>query len=255
MKKKIRNLFIKLFARKAYQPFFKKLHWLALRGMNYGGGYGPHDSGEIFLLKYIQKQTQERAIIFDVGANIGEYALIANDIFKNTSAIHSFEPAAVTFSYLKERTKGVDNIKTMNKGVGDTSSKVTIYYDETGSVQSSLLQEGSLTQSETIELTTIKDYCDQEDIDRITLLKLDVEGYEYNALQGCGNLLDKINYIQFEFGNKQVISRHFLSDFINLLPNFKVYRLVQNGFIEVNENPINEIFQTSNYVAIHKFLN
>ena len=65
-------------------------------------------------------------------------------------------------------------------------------------------------------------------------------------------IIDAVDYIQFEFGNKQVDNRNFLIDFIDLLDRFKIYRLVQNGFIPVDKNPIHEIFQTSNYVAIHK---
>lgn len=251
MKKKIRSLFIKLFARRIFQPFFKKLHWLSLRGMNYGGGYGPYDSGEIFLLNYIKNQTFSKVIILDVGANIGSYALLANQIFNSDCTIYSFEPASVTYSYLKERVKNKSNIIPINKGIAEVEEKATIYFDETGSVQSSLVEDTNLKYSETIELTTVNDFCTKQSLEHITLLKLDVEGYEYNALLGCKDWLSNINYIQFEFGNKQVQSRHFLKDFVEILPEFKLYRIVQDGLIEIDKNPINEIFQTSNYVGIH----
>ena len=45
---------------------------------------------------------------------------------------------------------------------------------------------------------------------KIDLLKLDVEGYEYKALLGGSKAMNDIDYIQFEFGNKQVSSRNFM---------------------------------------------
>lgn len=252
-KKAIRKLFVRTFSRKFFQPFFKKLHWISLRGMNYGGGHSPHDSGEIHLLNYIKKRTNNNpVIILDVGANIGQYALLANDIFKTNCIIHSFEPTELAFKKLKKNTQNFKNINLINKGIGDFNGETKIFYDGKGSVQSSIIEDDFLKYSETIELVTIDDFCKINNIQKITILKLDVEGYEYQSLMGALNSINNIDYIQFEFGNKQVSSRHFLSDFITLLNNFKIHRLIQNGLIEIDSNPINEIFQTSNYVAINK---
>lgn len=252
-KKAIRRLFIRTFSRKFFQPFFKKLHWVSLRGMNYGGGHSPHDSGEIYLLNYIKKRTNSKTInILDVGANLGQYALLANNIFKTNCIIYSFEPTELAFKKLKKNTISFGNIKPINKGVGDFNGETQIFYDGEASVQSSIVKDDVLKYSETIELVTIDDFCKTNNIQKITILKLDVEGYEYQSLMGASSSINNIDYIQFEFGNKQVSSRHFLSDFITLLDSFKIYRLIQNGLIEIDSNPINEIFQTSNYVAINK---
>lgn len=254
MKKRIRKLFVKIFARKSFQPFFKKLHWLSLRGMNYGGGDSPYDSGEIYFLNYIKKRTNKKITVLDVGANIGQYATLANKIFKSDCTIFSFEPTSFSYSLLKKNTKGLNSIITINKGIGEISGKSEIFYNGKASVQSSILQDDFSNHSETIQLTTIDEFCESNQINKIDLLKLDVEGYEYKALLGGIKSLNNINYIQFEFGNKQVLSRNFIIDFIKLLDNFKIYRLVQDGFVEITDKPINEIFQTTNYIAINKNL-
>tara|TARA_R110002051_G_scaffold292072_1_gene356322 strand:- start:15640 stop:16419 length:780 start_codon:yes stop_codon:yes gene_type:complete len=251
-KKRSRKLFVRVFARKIFQAFFKKLHWISLRGMNYGGGHSPHDSGEIFLLNHIKNNTKGQTTIFDVGANIGQYANLANKVFESNCLIYSFEPVESTFSALKKNTKNHENIIAVNKGMAEEVGQSKIYYNGPGSVQSSLIEDEFSPYSETIELTTIDGFCISNQINKIHLLKLDVEGYEYNALLGAKNSLNNIDYIQFEFGNKQVDSRNFLIDFIKILDDFKIYRLIQNGFVEVDANPINEIFQTSNYIAINK---
>ena len=219
-KKDIKKLFIKLFARKVFQSFFKQLHWVALRGMNYGAGYSPYDSGEIFFLHYVKKNSPGSISVLDVGANTGQYSLLCNQIFQKDCRIFSFEPTKHAFKKLEKNTKFSENILLHNFGMGEVIKKSKIYYEH--------------------------------DIRNITILKLDVEGYEYKVLEGAKNSIKNVDYIQFEFGNKQVDSRNFLKDFITFLSDFKIYRLLQDGFIEIDSNPINEIFQTSNYIGINR---
>jgi len=107
IKKKARGLFVKIFARTWLQPFFKKLHWISLRGMNYGGGHSPHDSGEIFFLNDVKNRISGPITLFDVGANIGQYALLANKVFNSHCIIYSFEPTNFAYSALKKHTERV----------------------------------------------------------------------------------------------------------------------------------------------------
>lgn len=228
------------------------MYWVSIRGMNYGGGHSPYDSGEIFLLNHVKNNSNGNIKIFDVGANTGQYALLADKIFESKCLIYSFEPVQSTFTAFSNKTKRYKNIIGIKKGIGEIEGKSKIFYDGPVSVQSSIVDHQFSKHSETIELTTIDHFCIANGIEKINILKLDIEGYEYNALIGGKNNLDNIDYIQFEFGNKQISSRNFLVDFIKLLENFKIYRLLQDGFVEIDSNPINEIFQTSNYIAINK---
>jgi FkbM family methyltransferase len=179
---------------------------------------------------------------------------LANKIFNSKCIIYSFEPTEFAHAKLKKNTSNFENIIPINKGVGLTVGEGQIYFNKPGSVLSSMISDGLDKHSESITLTTLDEFCDSNQIKKIHILKLDVEGYEFNCLKGSENILNGIDFIQFEFGNKQVSSRHFLSDFIELLDNFKIFRLVQDGFIEINKDPINEIFQTSNYIAMNKKL-
>jgi hypothetical protein len=57
--------------KKRYQDYFEALHKISLSGMNIGGGTSPIDSGEKFVLKYINKQFEplSELILLDGGAN------------------------------------------------------------------------------------------------------------------------------------------------------------------------------------------
>lgn len=251
-KKRIKRIAYRVFARKVLQPFYKKLHWLSLRAMNYGAANNPRYSGELWLLKHLHQRENEPFVIFDVGANMGQYANLANKVFSGSATFYSFEPSLKTYAHLERAMRGHENIHTFNTALGSERGTATIYFEYSGSVQASLHPSGRPEKSEEIEVQCLDDFCEQRNIERIHLLKIDVEGHEWHVLKGGQKMLDhgRIDCIQFEFGNSQVQSRHFLSHFIHLLKNYRVYRLVQNGLVEINDDPINEIFQTSNYVAM-----
>ena len=94
--------------KKFFQPVFEKLFFFSLKGMNIGGGSFVSDSGEAFVLKtFFQSfwQGKKDLVVFDAGANLGEYALTAVKLMqahKISGKIFAFEPAAQTFAKLEK---------------------------------------------------------------------------------------------------------------------------------------------------------
>ena len=95
MKKVILNV-LKTFAGiKSLQIFYKHLHRLSLYGMNFGNGGDFNESGELNALKYVKKcvNSDKPLIVFDVGANKGNYSKAINNLFGDKTIIHAFEPS------------------------------------------------------------------------------------------------------------------------------------------------------------------
>lgn len=88
-------------------------------------------------------------------------------------------------------------------------------------------------------------------------MKVDTEGNEYHVLEGATQLLhnNKVDVIQFEFNEMNVISRVFLKDFYDLLPKHTMYRLDTQRLIPLGDySPLNEVFRIQNIIAIHNDL-
>jgi hypothetical protein len=67
--------------------------------------------------------------------------------------------------------------------------------------------------------------------------------------------LDRIDFIQFEFNEMNIISRVFLKDFYQILSNYNLYRLDSNRLIPLfNYDSTNEIFKFQNFLAIHNYV-
>lgn len=217
-------------------------------------------SGELYFTKTFLHTVvkTKNPVFYDVGGNKGDYTLMLYKSFPN-SKITTFEPNPNTFSILKKNT---DNIsKLINKGVGENTGELELFFESTNptSVQASSNPEILKQIAKSGKLASVKiDVVKLDDIvkeDRIDFLKIDVEGFELDVLKGATNLLkqNRINIIQFEFNEVNVIQRRFLKDFYELLPNFKFYRMDERRLIPLNEwEPKHEIFMFQNIVAIVK---
>ena len=112
-----------------YQNVFEYFYSLSLAGMNIGTGAQTDTSGEKNALLYIENKLQhiEKLCVFDVGANIGFYTILLNDIFKERAKIYSFEPSKKTFTALSENTVNLKNRNIFNFGFGDAITSIKLF--------------------------------------------------------------------------------------------------------------------------------
>jgi FkbM family methyltransferase len=217
-------------------------------------------SGEDNFLKLYLNSLGTSPVIFDIGACTGSYSKLCKKI-KPNSIIYAFEPFETTFETLKEETKD-DQIKVYNFGFGIKKEEVMIYNSGQNFSHGSIYQEvlsnihkyTNIT-STTIKLEVLSEFIESNKLNTIDLLKVDTEGHELEILKGINKefLLSNIGCIHFEFNEMNVVSRVFMKDFFDLLVGFNLYRLLPDGFIKMDYNPLNsELFAYQNIVAIKK---
>jgi len=252
-----------IFARPIFFRLNDMLFRLILRGLGILNFENSKISGEDYLINKIlpTKLKISNPIIFDVGANIGDYSLALSGRFPN-SIIYSFEPHPETFSRLKSNIP-TNNIKLFNFALGEKKDTLTLYdrNDSNGSPFASLHKEAitDIQNKGTIEIPvqvfTLDEFTTENNISRIDFLKIDTEGNELSILKGAKNLLDecKIGCIHFEFNEMNVVSRTFMRDFRIILKNYQLYRLLPKGLLLLNDSPIaSELFAYQNILAVPK---
>lgn len=248
-----------------YQLYFEQMYNTALEGMNIGGGDEIYQSGELFVLLFLQSQlalSSPPFVIFDVGANIGNYSLAVSSIFNNIAEIYAFEPSEITYHILKKNIGYLLNAHLFNLGLNDFTGNKTLYYHEQGSGMSSVYKRNldhmgiQFDQSEVILMITLDQFCEEHKISHIDFLKLDVEGHELSVLSGANKMIesDNIKYIQFEFGGSNIDSRTFFKDFyFRLIDRYALFRIVKDGLHPITQyRETYEIFTTTNFLAIHR---
>jgi len=131
--------------------------------------------------------------------------------------------------------------------------------DKEASIMASLYDRRALKldSSEEVVVITMDNFCREHAIDRIDLLKLDVEGHELAALQGAAEMLARgtVRFVQFEFGGCNLDSRTNFRDFWELLsPRYAIYRVLRKGLYQVPfYSELDEIFTTVNFLAERRY--
>jgi FkbM family methyltransferase len=243
-----------LYGKRATYPFFKKLHTIALGGMNYGQ-VDFRQSGELRVLRSIR---EEHPLIFDVGAHSGHYAEAVIACLGPSCRLHCFEPAPEPFEKLRKRLAKYDNVRLNNFALGDKEETKTLCGATPMDSGAFILDSAGLNSEDhcrgvPVRVQRLDRYCADNCIHEIALLKLDVEGYELRVLQGALDLLEqqRIRLIQFEFGSPAVIARTYLADFCSLLaPWYQINHIVKDGWVPLEYSVVEEVFVTSNYLAI-----
>jgi FkbM family methyltransferase len=257
----IYSLYTYIFAKSWLIRFNKLLFNLSLRGLGILNYKTKYQSGELDWLKRYLSNI-EAPVVFDIGANIGDYS---NDIIKlfPNALIYAFEPHPKNFVKLKSLEKR--SLYCLNKAVGNQQEQILLYdYEKNdGSAHASLYQEvieeihQGQSISYTVDVITLDGFCAEQRIKSIDLLKIDTEGNELKCLIGAKQLLEdgKIKAIQFEFNEMNIISRCTFKDFWELLSNFKLYRLLPGGeLLEIrNYSPVFcEIYAYQNIIALKR---
>ena len=263
----LRNLVKRaVFGRRTLQPFWQRLHRLSLSGLNVGGGSDFEDSGELWIIDRFARQRKGEGslIVFDVGANLGGWALAVLERLEARARLFCFEPSPSTFAALTRNLGPRDDVECLNFGLGDREENVELLSNAALSGLASVYPRRldhagiSLDRSEPVRLRRLEDFCRERKIDHIDFLKLDVEGHELKVLEGARSMVvaAAIDYIQFEFGGCNIDSRTYFQDFFYTLhPNYRLHRILRNGVVPIEHyRETQEIFVTTNFLAVSREL-
>lgn len=134
------------------------------------------------------------AVFVDVGANFGQYTLIASQIVGEAGEVHAFEPAPDTLAILVRNVKrcGRRNVVCNGTALLDTSGPACLFLSDDSGLNS-LGQTGRVAQDRRVDVatTTLSDYVDARHLTRLDLIKIDCEGAELPVLRGARSVLER----------------------------------------------------------------
>jgi FkbM family methyltransferase len=247
------NSFLFNYKKPVYRTF---LFHLARRYVDFFKG--EHNSnmetnGEYRLLDLIFKKRDIK-VVFDVGANRGDYAehILA---YNKKISLYCFEPDTATYKKLKE-TVG-NRVVTENVALADASGVKDMFINTDAPELNSfhdMEQKGYAMEKVTVKVDTLDQYCSRNNIQHIDLLKVDTEGHELFVFRGGKELFKNkaVELIQFEFGNASIYSKVFFRDVFDFFVSngYVVYKVMPQRLEKVVYGPECEKVMYANFIAL-----
>lgn len=171
----------------------------------------------------------------DIGANLGLFSLIAAHLVGPAGRVHAFEPSAKTFERLRGNVElnRFQNVTLHDLALSDSAGRREMVMAVDGmDAWNSLAQPymaGNYT-TETITTETWDNFAEAHRLDTgVTLMKIDVEGWEAPVLAGARRMLSKPDapVLQVEFTDDAAkAAGHSCADVYRLLEEYgyKLYR-------------------------------
>lgn len=189
-------------------------------------------------------------MIYDVGANIGEWAALAAQCHPRAT-IHCFEPIEANCKVIQSRQ--LSNVIVNPFGLLDDTKEVTFNLYTSCGHGSIFDWQGHKEPSNHRSIPVVRgdDYLRNGTVD---YLKIDVEGADFLVIQGFERALRerRIKQIQFEYGECNIHSKFLLHDFYRFFRRmgYKVGKIFPR-FVDFRElKPSHENFIGSNYLAV-----
>tara|TARA_R110001592_G_scaffold363248_3_gene682141 strand:+ start:45270 stop:46112 length:843 start_codon:yes stop_codon:yes gene_type:complete len=133
-------------------------------------------------------------VFLDVGANIGYYPIIAARLVGEQGAVFAFEPDTVNFNLLQGNLRLNDCehiVAAFESGLAATSGPAQLYLSEDNAGDHQVFAAGSRRRSQPIQLFNGSEFL-RGRMQRLDMLKVDVQGAEYAVMVGLLPLLREL---------------------------------------------------------------
>lgn len=199
-----------------------------------------NDNYEKFEIKLFKERIKKGSVIADIGANVGLYSVIASKLTGDSGQVYCFEPEPSNYELLLKnmRLNKCKNMITEPIAVGDKSGGALLY-KESGSIGTHSLIPKTYEGQQTIEVNVVSLDKYFKNRKRIDVMKLDVEGFELNVLNGAKDTLKKVKVLFFEYtssvdnSNKKV-----WPEGLNYFSNFYIINEKDKSLKVINPNAI-----------------
>lgn len=239
VKGKIVGKTIRGFNKKLYYEKAQHLNFIFQSQVNYEG----------HLLKTIQKYIKSGDVIFDIGANIGQYAIPFSELVGPKGKVYAFEPDYKNYSYLQFNVNinRCINVICLNYGVGGKNTEQEFFRDtETGgrkgSFKKEYVEDSFKGLTETVQIKKMDTLIAKFGVP--DFVKIDIEGFEEEVILSLTHKLDNcVFFVEVRTKTKDKIFEYF---------KLKGYSCICIDKAEIEVHKAEELSNLANLIFIKK---
>ena len=232
----------------------------------------PDSSDERYVQQAVLAATRDadQLVVLDVGANKGQWSgqflRLAPDTLRKTDRLHlhAFEPVPASRAIYEQTLAtipGNDCIRLHPLALSDRAgtAEIAIWGDPAGTNTLSF-DDASVMRAQKvlkIEAQTLDAFLAQQEIEHVTLLKIDAEGHDSLVLKGAAQALaeGRIDVVQFEYSHRWIYDRAFLRDVFRFAEDmpYTIVR-IRGDHLERHPDwhPELERYFDANFALVHK---
>ncbi|WP_316759895.1 FkbM family methyltransferase [Pedobacter aquatilis] len=162
------------------------------------------------LIELIANDITEHQVIFDIGANIGTWTLLAKSFLPN-ARVYAFEPLEKHIVEFETNCSGTENVFIQKYCVGNENKtdqlNVSSFSDSSSLLDATPLEFQTYhikkEKEVQVQVRKLSTLINQDELPVPDILKLDIQGYELEALKGLENYIHQVRYIICEVSFKE----------------------------------------------------
>lgn len=172
---------------------------------------------EMFIMEEYRIDDIDPLVIFDIGSNVGLSAIYFSLKYPD-SRIYAFEPNKKTFLKMKRNVSSFNNIEIFNWAIADHDGQVEFFENER-SMSSSIIKRSEKQEAVLVDCYKLDSIFEKLNINKVDLLKFDVEGFEYNIF----NKFTQWNKVSYFIGEVHLdLMKEDLNQFSELFSPYKI---------------------------------
>ena len=220
--------------------------------------------GDVGVYRIIKDLLKPGDVFFDIGACVGTFSLIAANIVKASGRVYAFEPVSRHFERLERNIalNGFENISLFKLALSDKNGSGKIFIPKTFNTGMASLNVNDMQvadyEVEAVELKKLDDFVKEQNVKRIDVIKVDVEGHELAVIKGAIESM-----FRFKPPIIMEVNRGFLQkakikeeEFVRFFKeyDYRLYR-IDHDYKEYNLKPIvkgKDFYEHQNVMAVNE---
>jgi FkbM family methyltransferase len=202
-------------------------------------------------IRQLHRWVQPGDLVLDVGAHYGSYTLCLAGLVGAQGHVLAVEPAAHARSVLRRNTliNQLHQVQIVPAAAGAESARANLHLHDDRS-RASLQPGGQQSDAESVEVIRLDDLVPRAP--RVSLIKMDIEGYEAQALRGATEILTRdqpiVIFELLDIGSSG--ATHTAWDLLRR-HGYRMHRVTDEGEVRPVESPEQHSGASCNVIAIH----
>lgn len=147
------------------------------------------------IVKLLTSRLRPGNVAYDIGSNLGFYAVLLAKVVGETGEVVAFEPESQCYEHLRDNLKlnELTNVRAFRLALGEGSAEGKLYVGEDLQLSNLAEPRARRMRQQIVQIVAGDEIREAKNLPLPQVVKIDVEGHEYAVLRGLRRTLSNPN--------------------------------------------------------------